>query len=318
MATLTSKNQYPVYESALAQPTPAGADLLSPALTFINPITAAPFSAIQNLFDYLAQNPAAAAALNDVYSLRGIFKAAATRNPTCDQKLTIDLSPTRIARIPPGLQAELTAHGLADILTFFNAISDHHVPQIMTSLSAITGRDLASLHASFNVNFRLIDYTPATASPNSQNGCGAHTDYGTFSIIFQDGTAGLEMEAPEAPGTWVLVPGDATVLLCGWCAVVLSGGQVAAVRHRVRRVPGVRRLSAVLFVAPDLDVKMAPAHRVEAFSEAVNNGLFDVRWFKEAMGKKWRYREGNGKLEIGDDGVEQDIDVSQLIWKRHC
>jgi hypothetical protein len=63
---------------------------------------------------------------------------------------------------------------------------------------------------------------------------------------------------------------------------------------------------------------MAPAERVEAFSEAVNKGLFNVRWFKEEMGKKWRYREGNEKLEIGDDGVEQDINVSQLIWKRFC
>jgi isopenicillin N synthase-like dioxygenase len=154
-----------------------------------------------------------------------------------------------------------------------------------------------------------------TASPDSQNGCSAHTDYGTFSIIFQDGTAGLEMEAPEAPSKWVPVPGNATILSCGWCAVVLNGGKIAAVRHRVRRVPGVRRLSAVLIVAPDLDVKMAPAERVELFSEAVNKGHIDVRWFKEVMGKKWRYREGNEELVLGNDGFEQDIDVERLIWK---
>lgn len=191
----------------------------------------------------------------------------------------------------------------------------YHVPLIIASLSAVTGRDLTPLHATHNFNFRLIDYTPATASPASHNGCGAHTDYGTFTIIFQDGTAGLEMEAPEEPGTWLPVPGDATVLLCGWCAVVLSGSKVAAVRHRVRRVPGVRRLLAALFVAPDLDVKMAPAEMVEAFSDAVNEGLLDVRWFKEVMGKKWRYREGNEKLETGDDGIEQDINIERLIWK---
>jgi isopenicillin N synthase-like dioxygenase len=103
-----------------------------------------------------------------------------------------------------------------------------------------------------------------------------HTDYGTFSIIFQDGTAGLEIEAPEKPGTWLPVPGDATLLLCGWCAVVLSGSKVAAARYRVRRVPGVRRLSAVLFVAPDLDIKMAPEGRVERFSDAVNEGPFST------------------------------------------
>ena len=144
-----------------------------------------------------------------------IFKTAATINPTCDHKLTIDLSPSRNAHIPPNLHDELNPHGLADILTFFTAVTAHYVPQITALLSAVADRDLAPLHTKLNVNFRLINHTPMTASPNSQNGCGAHTDYGTFSIIFQDGTAGLEMEAPETPGIWVLVPGDATVLLCG-------------------------------------------------------------------------------------------------------
>ncbi len=40
-----------------------------------------------------------------------------------------------------------------------------------------------------------------------------------------------------------------------------------------------------------------------------------MRWFKEVMGKKWRYREGNEKLEPEDGGVEQDIDIERLIWK---
>lgn len=315
MATQTSKYHLHADKPILVPSTPTRADLLSPAITFINPIATAPFPAIKDIFDYLARNPAIAAALNDVYALRGIFKTAATTDSTCDQKLTIDLSPTRIARIPPVLQAELNLHGLADILSFFTTITAHHVPSIIASLGVVAGRDLTPLHAKLNVNFRLIDYTPATAAPGSRNGCGAHTDYGTFSIIFQDGTSGLEMEAPNQPGIWVPVPGDATVLLCGWCAVVLSGSKVTAVRHRVRRVPGVRRLSAVLFVAPDLDVKMAPAERVEAFSEAVNEGHFDVRWFKEVMGKKWRHREGNEKLETGEDGFEQDVDVERLIWK---
>jgi hypothetical protein len=172
---------------------------LKSAIVFINPIAPAPFPAIRSLFAYLGEIPATAAALNDTYPLRGVFKTAATTDATCDQKLTIDLSPTRVARIPPALQAELGPHGLADVMTFFTTVTAHHVPQIMAAISAVAGRDLAALHAKLNVNFRLIDYDPETASPASRNGCGAHTDYGTFSIIFQDGTAGLEMEAPESP-----------------------------------------------------------------------------------------------------------------------
>lgn len=100
--------------------------------------------------------------------------------------------------------------------------------------------------------------TPIPWPPQSDNGCGWHTDYGTFTIIFQDGTFGLELEGTNAPSTWVPLPGDATMILTGWCAVVLSGGRISTARHRVRRVPAVRRLSAVLFVAPDLDVTMKP------------------------------------------------------------
>lgn len=61
---------------------------------------------------------------------------------------------------------------------------------------------------------------------------------------------------------------------------------------------------------------MAAAERDEVNSDAGNEGLlFDVRWVKEVMGKKWRRRDGDGKLETGDDGIEQDIDMERLIWK---
>jgi isopenicillin N synthase-like dioxygenase len=126
-----------------------------------------------------------------------VAQLAAVAGVDCySQTLPPNILYTRFS--PRSLQAELNPHGLADILAFFTAVTAHHVPQIITSLIAVAGRELAPLHTKLIVNFRLIDYTPVTASPDSQNGCGAHTDYGTFSIIFQDGTAGLEMEAPEA------------------------------------------------------------------------------------------------------------------------
>lgn len=126
----------------------------------------------------------------------------------------------------------------------------------MSPLGILAGADLSPVHTFYNMYYRLCDYNPNTAAPESLNGCGAHNDYGTFSIIFQDDASGLELE--ETPNCWVPVPGDAAVVLTGWCAVILSGGRVSAARHRVRRTPGVRRLSAVLFVAPDLDIKVKP------------------------------------------------------------
>ncbi|KAF7506970.1 hypothetical protein GJ744_011101 [Endocarpon pusillum] len=136
----------PANKPTLVRPSPTVAELLSPATTFVNLIAATPFIAIKALFDYLVQNPAGAEALNDTYALRGIFKTAATKDPALDQKLTIDLLPTRIARIPSGLQAELEPHGLAATLSFFDTIVAYHAPLITASLSAVTGCDLALLH----------------------------------------------------------------------------------------------------------------------------------------------------------------------------
>ncbi|KAL2871896.1 uncharacterized protein BJX67DRAFT_91574 [Aspergillus lucknowensis] len=142
-----------------------------------------------------------------------------------------------------------------------------------------------------NMNFRLCDYNPVTAAPESEDGCGTHTDYGTFTVIFQDGTAGLELEDSTAPSGWSPVPGDATVILTDWCVVILSGGKISAVRHRVRRSPGVRRLSAGLFLALDLDVRLQPLKGFEPvgrMSDAVMPGEMDVESLKEEMGQRWR------------------------------
>jgi isopenicillin N synthase-like dioxygenase len=98
----------------------------------------------------------------------------------------------------------------------------------------------------------------------------------------------------------------------------LSGGRVHAVRYRVRRLPGVRRLSAVLFVAPDVDVVLKPLKVDEAsmkFSEKIMKGQVKVGWFKDVMGKRWRWREGNEALKDGEsDEISQDEDIDRLVW----
>lgn len=85
----------------------------------------------------------------------------------------------------------------------------------------------------------------------------------------------------------------------------------------MRRVPGVRRLSAVLFVAPDLDVKLTPlpgVKPVRPFTERISSGEEDVAWFKEVMGKRWRHREGNEDIPEGELTGSQDDDINKLVW----
>jgi len=286
-----------------------------PDIAILQPDVRAPFAAIAKLFDHLRTNPDLAASLNRVYPTRGLYKTAATSNPLSDQKLTIDLSPNRISHIPADLQSSLMSHGFGEVINFFSTVITKHLDSILDALSATIDVDLGTIHQSRNINFRLCDYTPHTASPTNENGCGAHRDYGTFSIIFQDGNSGLEIEDPVKPDAWNPVPSDAVVVLCGWCAHILSGGELRAVRHRVRRQLGIRRLSAVLFVAPDLEVALKPmtaGKPVVEFSEKILNGEINVKWFKEVMGKRWRWREGNEELKDGDE-ISQDEDIEKLI-----
>lgn len=77
-----------------------------------------------------------------------------------------------------------------------------------------------------------------------------------------------------------------------------------------------RRLSAVLFVAPDLDVKLKPLPGVlpsRAFSDTIMRGDLAVETFKEIMGKRWRWREGNEEMDDGDS-MSQDAQIEKMVW----
>ncbi|KAL7756536.1 hypothetical protein ACKLNR_013529 [Fusarium oxysporum f. sp. zingiberi] len=270
----------------------------SSAIFSFEPHVKAPFDAIWRLFDHPRANAENASSLNAAYPKRGIFKTAAMNNATSDQKFTIDLSPARNGRIPEALR-ELAGDGFNEVLDFFQDVNSTYVAQIMSIMHELIGADLSQVHKTGNLNYRLCDYNTDTADPTSDNGCGAHTDYGIFTIIFQDGTSGLEIEHAEQPGLWVPVPGDATVVLAGW------------------RTPGVRRLSAVLFVAPDVEATLRPLEDVKVvrpFTKKVTNGQSDVGEFKEVMGKKWRRREGNEKSDDGNDMETQDSEIERFIW----
>jgi len=78
---------------------------------------------------------------------------------------------------------------------------------------------------------RLLHYPPNLHS--SSNGCGAHTDYGLFTILLQDSIGGLQVrnrsnawiDAPPVPGSFVINVGD---MLSHW-----TGGEYASTVHRV-------------------------------------------------------------------------------------
>lgn len=107
------------------------------------------------------------------------------------------------------------------------------------------------------VRTRLLHYPPQTASPDEgQFGAGEHTDYGTITLLWQDGVGGLQVrnrdgewiDAPPIDGTFVINIGDMLEL---W-----SNDTFVSTPHRVVNASGRERYSIATFFDPDYDVKV--------------------------------------------------------------
>lgn len=101
-------------------------------------------------------------------------------------------------------------------------------------------------------HLRLIHYPPQsrmTPAPG-QFGCGAHTDYGTVTVLADDGVAGLQVQ--QRSGEWidVVVPADHLVVNIGDLMAIWTNDRWVSNPHRVVNPPGVDRYSSALFVTP--------------------------------------------------------------------
>ncbi len=106
---------------------------------------------------------------------------------------------------------------------------------------------------------RLIHYPPQTAAPErNQLRAGAHTDYGTLTILRSDDVPGtLQVKLPQAGWTDVRPPPGAFVCNLGDAMARWTGGRWASTLHRVGNppphVPASDRISLVFFHMPNYD-----------------------------------------------------------------
>jgi isopenicillin N synthase-like dioxygenase len=142
----------------------------------------------------------------------------------------------------------------------------YKIMQILTTVLGLPPTFFASRHSGENVTLRFLHY-PAGLTPRSdaQFGAGAHTDYGSITLLFQDDIGGLELlgtdgrwhAAPPMPGAAIINTGD---LMERW-----TNGRFRSTLHRVRPIGGRRdRYSIALFVDPDSAVE------VECFDSCVS------------------------------------------------
>ncbi|MBE7386169.1 MAG: isopenicillin N synthase family oxygenase [Leptolyngbya sp. SIO1E4] len=117
---------------------------------------------------------------------------------------------------------------------------------------------LVERHQTREYTLRLLHYPPLAALPKpGQLRAGAHSDYGTLTLLFQDSVGGLEVlntqgqwvAAPAIPGTIVVNTGDLTQR---WSNDVFRSTQ-----HRVGLPQGQQaRYSIAFFCEPDADTNI--------------------------------------------------------------
>jgi hypothetical protein len=259
------------------------------------------FPSIQRLFDALYQSPDLANRLNNLAPRQGVFKLEGkwVGDDGVDDKASIAL-PVRALRSRRGDHfSRVMGEDFHSLAQFLEAVQDRLIPMIIQATSdAISSEvDLWNVHKDGNIACRLIDYH--RTSNDFRPGARAHRDGSTATIIFQDGSGGLEVQSPS--GQWCAVPGHETVIMWGHCGQMLSGDRIKAAYHRVTSIPSVRRNVAVIFLSPDDETAFQPLVPGHTPSLTVGNGIrvevgngMTVGAFKNLMKeRRWENRGNN-------------------------
>lgn len=108
-------------------------------------------------------------------------------------------------------------------------------------------------------HLRHLHYPPqdAVRPGPDQLGCGAHTDYGTVTLLADDGIGGLQVMRRD--GTWidVLVPDDRLVVNLGDLMAIWTNDRWVSNPHRVVNPPHRHRYSMPLFVTPPFHAEIS-------------------------------------------------------------
>ncbi|MFK7913217.1 MAG: isopenicillin N synthase family dioxygenase [Pseudomonadales bacterium] len=115
----------------------------------------------------------------------------------------------------------------------------------------------ASRHHGENTTLRYLYYPSGAVEQvqTGQMGAGAHTDYGSITLLFQDTVGGLQLQQDD--GEWLDVPAieDTVLLNTGDLMAHWSNDRYPSTMHRVApQTGGQNRQSIAFFVDPDSSV----------------------------------------------------------------
>ena len=136
--------------------------------------------------------------------------------------------------------------------------ASYNILRIMAAGLGLPPEFFTDRHQGQNVTLRFLHYPAGVpAASASQLGAGAHTDYGSITLLHQDDVGGLEVRcsdgqwhpAPALPGALLVNTGD---LMQRW-----TNDRFRSTFHRVRAIGGLAdRYSIAFFVDPDTDVRV--------------------------------------------------------------
>jgi len=187
-----------------------------------------------------------------------------------DLKETIDSGPEH-APDHPEVVAGTPLHGpnqLPDVPGFREAWQEYFFQAVEAAVRVQRGVAVAlGLPADYLLDlpgetlyhFRMIHYPPQHRLPpaEGQLGCGVHTDYGSVTVLADDGVGGLQVMG-RGGGTWidVQVPDDHLVVNLGDLMAIWTNDRYVSNPHRVVNPPDVDRYSMPLFVTPPFHARI--------------------------------------------------------------
>jgi isopenicillin N synthase-like dioxygenase len=120
---------------------------------------------------------------------------------------------------------------------------------------------IADKHQAQNYTLRLLHYPPLANLPKAgQIRAGAHSDYGTLTLLFQDDVGGLEVQTTT--GKWISAPSipDAILINTGDLTQRWSNDVFRSTKHRVALPQGENvgrdRYSIAFFCQPDAEAEI--------------------------------------------------------------
>jgi len=144
----------------------------------------------------------------------------------------------------------------------------------------------AKQHNAVDDTLRFLCYSPSPKREKvheSDIGAGAHTDFGSITLLFQDNVGGLQVQSPNS---WIdATPITDTILVNVADAMQFWTSQsLKSTTHRVQ-IPVKQRFSIAYFVQADPDTPLKPIHSAQEDAPVITARQHLFKQIHTAMGR---------------------------------